>query len=454
MADQNGNFPPNHPHHPCGPWPSVFPYNKDYPGDHPHRPPQQVPGNLWWNDTEPVMGVYPWESCCDSGAADQCMCITSGEVDTWNQTYSAVSENSAAWSEQAPDNSWRTSADNWQSAYDTVSASSGTWNEAYSIASGWNSASLDSLNTIVSATSAFLSTYSASPYIHVNSAYFDGNGSEPDPLTFSRDLQAFYQDVTKAMNQLYLAGQWGEEAYRNWLEKADLNDLYYHLEKIDKLMWDVKPGITSGTKTPDGIFHQLENIWAVLNAPDGDLYLPGEWISIVDRVISVSGMNPELWYETSDVVSANSGHWSEGYSAYETLSENSGSWNDSREKTEILSESSGNWDSTHDVVLTNSGKWNETYDVLTDTSANWNAGYEAYLTLSSNSGRYDEACAKIDEVSEASGSWNSAYDTVNENSASWSSGSHETWVYEENLDVTNYSAYNAPNTIYFSYYQE
>ena len=273
MADQEDKFPPGPPHRPCGPWPSVFPYDRDYPGDHPHRPCQPVPGNVWWNDTEPVMGEYPWEHCCD-GEEDPCLCITSGEVDIWNQTYSAVSGHSADW-DRAVDDSWKSSADNWQSSYETVSANSGLWNSAYEIASVWNSGANESIYNIVSASSAFLSRYSAEPYIHVDSDYFKGNGSSEAPITLSDLYKIWSSRVNGAMNDLYSAGSWGESAHRNFLRNEDGEYYIEWIKYFDKLFWNFHTGKTdpdgnthSDFEQAGGIFYQLEKLWNVINGKE------------------------------------------------------------------------------------------------------------------------------------------------------------------------------------------
>lgn len=337
MADQEEKFPPRPPHRPCGPWPSVFPYDKDYPGDHPpHRPPH------WhhWNDTEPVMGAYPWEHCCD-GDEDPCLRITSGEVNIWNQTYSAVSGHSAAW-DRAVDDSWKNSADNWQSTYETVSANSAFWDSAYRIASALDSGANESIYNIISATSAFLKTYRAEPYFHANSAYFQGNGSPEHPLDLSDIYKMYWGWIDNAMNDLYSGGKWGDSGSRRWMSDSGYSDLKKWVEYIDQLMW--KPG--PETDSPDGeprsnyggIFYQLEKLWHSL----GDsAYL---------------------------VVTDNSGHWN---STYQNVLANSGRWESDYETTNA---NSGNWNGAYESVETNSGSWNDTCATVTENSASWAKG--------------------------------------------------------------------------------
>ena len=415
MADNRQKFPPGPPHGPCGPWPSVFPYDKDYPGDHPHRPPQPVPGNMWWNDTEPVMGVYPWEKCCDSGEYDPCVCISSGEVDLWNQTYSAVSGHSGDW-DRAVDDSWKYSADNWESSYETVSANSAFWDSAYKIASLWDSGSSESVYDILSATSAFLSTYSASPYLNVNSAYFKGNGSPDKPLDLSEIYKTYWGWMSDAMNDLYSGGKWGESGSRSWLSEERGDYLMAWIEYLDQLMW--KPGpdpndpdyyLNGGEPRSNvgGIFYQLEKLWHVVRGEKED-----DW--------KVLEENSASWNASRDAVLSTSGEWDLGYSGYQYISENSGRYETTVERVNDLSSASG--------------VWNSAYDVLDTYSASW---------IASNSA-----------LDENSGSWNETRDFVSANSGSWSSGTHESYEYAPSMTLDNYQEFNEPSTIYYTTYAE
>lgn len=249
---------------PCTPW-AYFAPDRDYPGDDP------VPHFRPWpprcNDTEPLIIVPPGGKCKD--AEDPCMCITSGEVDLWNQTYSAVSENSAAWT-KAVDDSWRDSASDWQSTYETVESESGKWESSWSITSGWNQESYDSLRNLISETSSFLVTYSASPYFNINSAFFQGNGSPEHPLDLSETHLNFLKSVENSLNDLYRDGQFGESAYRNWLSQSEVDEVWDWIEYFNKVFFDVltpteDPG-GSAMENRGGVYYQLTKIWAILNA--------------------------------------------------------------------------------------------------------------------------------------------------------------------------------------------
>ena len=391
MADQEEKFPPRPQHgpcRPCSPWRPKFPYDVDYPGDHPHRPPTDP----WYhcNDTEPLITVRPWESCCDSGDHDPCLCITSGEVEVWNQTYSAVSGHSGDW-DRAVDDSWKTSADNWESSFETVSANSGFWDSAYKIASSWDSGATESIYALISATSAFITTYSASPYLNVDEAYFAGNGSPSDPVTLSEIYKTYWRWIDTAMNDLYSGGTWGNPEYRNWASNESYDHLMEWIQYHDKLMWKPAPDSTSPSGEPrsnvGGIFYQLEKLWHIVNEGPG-----------------------------------------EGSKAYEYLQANS-----------------AHFESTYEVVDESSGSWNDVYSAVSENSAAWAIGDDSWKNSASN------WQSTYESVERASGTWDDTSEKVAANSAAWASGSHETWTYASGMDMSNYSQFNEPNTIYFNF---
>ena len=496
MADNRGKFPPRPPHRPCGPWPSVFPYNP------------------CWNYTEPVIRVYPWEKCtCNPEDLPAWMFIKGSDIDNWDQTYSAVSANSAVWNSEG-DGSWRDSADYWQGSYETVSANSGLWNSAYQIASSWNSGAAESVYSIISATSGFLETYSASPYFNANSAYFTGNGSETNPLDFNEMYKWWANRVTKAMNDLYSDGSWGESAHRSFTTEDFGEYLMEWIQYHDQLMWKVDPESTSPSGEPrsevNGIFYQLEKIWNIINGgkTDGDLAYAclqensGAWKSTYDTVLenSASWTNPDLpqsahwnsvyedvyensasWNGAQDTVRENSASWN---GVHDTVLENSASWNSVLDKVrensaswdsafDTLSEISGVVESTFETVSENSASWNSTFESVSENSAKWEEADSAWKTsadlwqssyesLSSSSGDWNSVYGSVSDssaswnaadetVRRSSASWEDTSDVVQENSAAWAKGSHETWIQPENMTIDNVEEFNEPGVIYFNY---
>lgn len=100
------------------------------------------------SDLEPAFVVKPHELCCPDESED-CVCVTSGDIEKWNET----SEYFSALSGITPEDieninaalSALTSADKWNSAYDAIETSAGEWNDVYETVntnSGtWNNAS-------------------------------------------------------------------------------------------------------------------------------------------------------------------------------------------------------------------------------------------------------------------------------------------------------------------------
>jgi len=99
-------------------------------------------------DLEPAFVVPPHEPCCPD-EKEECVCVTSGDVEKWNETADMLSALSGITPEDL-DNigsavSALTSADYWNSTYNTVCAKSANWDSAYNAVTAsadiWNSAS-------------------------------------------------------------------------------------------------------------------------------------------------------------------------------------------------------------------------------------------------------------------------------------------------------------------------
>lgn len=92
-----------------------------YPDNHWHR--------YWHNDTEAAAVPRPGEPCCGPGEKEDCVCVTSGDVELWNQV-SAISELSGFdWDALSGVSGLTTSANLWNSAFLTVYNNSAIWNE-------------------------------------------------------------------------------------------------------------------------------------------------------------------------------------------------------------------------------------------------------------------------------------------------------------------------------------
>lgn len=508
MADKNRKTPPGPPgppKRPHGPWPSVFP-----PDGHKPPPPGYPPR---WNDTEPVIGVRPWENCCDGES--ECVCVTSGDVVRWDEISSAVVENSAAWNQGGGDDSWKTSADNWNSTYVTVEENSAFWTSAYQMVENIDSGRLEDLYNLVAQTSAFLESYQGLRYIATKKEEIQGFGTSGSPLQLSEDVRANLRSLNKLIVDLY-ENAIIDPQKRKWVSQDQVDELYAWIEDHDKLFWETKPNIEHDGRRPDGVFDQLEKIWKILQSHGGIVYRAGKWISIVHDEISVSGMDPDRWDRVADLVEEKADYWT---SAYETASAALEISEKAEEKVEELAEvvdnvsakvekidqtlntviddltaTSGNWNSVYDTVYANSANWDFAYEAISDSADTWNAvsdivsesgdyWNEAYdlskqtaetveglvetvSDLSESAKLWNSAYHIVEDLNSSAELWNSAYETVSstsaelvdakdvvqENSAYWASGSKEEWVYAEDMNYDNYSGYNEEGKIYFNFY--
>lgn len=427
------------PHGPCGPWPSVYPKHRED-GVWPAWP------RPWRNDTEPVIGVYPWENCC-SGDQDPCMCITSAEVDRWDGVHDIVSANSAAWN-NGHDESWKDSADLWNSASEIVGGHSAYWDSAYSMAQRYDSGAFQDVQNFISATSAFLATYSAYTSILTDNT-LSGDGSDKRRLGLSDSIRRDMEAFKLAATALYSGGRWGEDPYRLWVSKTDLKELEDWIDLHNDLFFDTNSAYVDGLGfAPAGVFPQLEKIWALLRGTQ-------EWVYNVTSA-TVSGWNDsaDLWNGASMTIHNHSAFWEENtqvvhnhYHEWNTIvnivSGDSAYWNSAYQ---VIINSAQYWNSAYSAVINSANIWNSAYHGVSDSADLWNA---ASMILSSHSAKWDE---------EADGSWRSsaalwegASETVSANSAYWASGSHVTWQYAPSMNAGNVDQFNAPDTIYFNF---
>lgn len=503
MADKNRKTPPGPPGPPKGPWPSVFPPDG-------HRPPPGYPPR--WNDTEPVIGVRPWENCCDG--EDECVCVTSADVVRWDDAASTIVENSAAWGKTSADDSWKTSAGSWSSTYVTVEENSAFWSSAYQMIDSIDSGKLENLYDLVSKTSAFLKSYEGLKSVITDKDYIVGDGTSASPLSLSKRVKTDLTDLNSLIASLY-ENSIIDSKKRKWVSDADLEEIVAWLSDHDKLFWEVKPGIEYKGRKPDGVFDQLEKIWKILQEHGGIIYQPGKWIQIDRDVISVSGMNPPRWDAVASIVEEHAEQWS---SAFETASAAMEIAQKAEEKVEDLSEvvdnvsakiekidktlnsvieeldaTSGNWNSVYDTVYANSANWDFAYESISDSADTWNQTSEivadsgdywneAYELSQQTSETVERLAETVEDLSESAKLWNSAYhivedlnssaelwnsayetvrltsaelveakDVVQENSAYWSEASHDHWGYAKEMNYENYSGYNEQGKIYFNF---
>mgnify|MGYP007104054317 CR=1 FL=1 len=142
-------------------------------------------------DLEPAFVVPPHTPCCPD-EKEECVCVTSGDVEKWNETADMLSALSGITPEDL-DNvasavSALTSADYWNSTYNTVSTNSANWNSAYNAVTAsadiWNSASdIPELTSAINDLSTQLSALdkAKASVFFTDSASIIGDGSSGSP---------------------------------------------------------------------------------------------------------------------------------------------------------------------------------------------------------------------------------------------------------------------------------
>lgn len=441
MAENDNKIPPTPPgmpyQYPGGPWPSVFPHHKKEDGKWP-RPPMP-----WHNDTEPVIGVYPWENCCED--QDPCMCVTSADVEKWDGTHNVVSANSAYWGGEY-DDSWKNSAALWQGSSETVKTHSAYWDSAWSIASGYDPNALDPIISILSGTSAFLRTYEGELEVHTKE-WITGNGTSKNPIQLSQVAVDRLKNVQELITQLY--GGSIDEKTRKWLKTNDLDEFEEWLKALDALMFMVDPNmidyasiiqqmdkeITSASilgASGGGIFIQLNKIWAILRNME-------HWVVETTReTVAQWSDSADKWNWTWDAVNTSADRWNK-------TAESASFWNSA---CNIVGDHYENWNETYNIVNNSSQYWNSAYTNITEIENNsakiWN---DVYGVVSTNSGEWGSQDTSWKNSAEK---WEASYSAVAKNSAFWASGSHETWKYEAAMTPQNAAQFNAPGVFYYN----
>ena len=167
------NYPPYQPN-PYGPdWPDAN-YHPDWPHyRHMHA----------WNDSEPA-AVVPWpEECCPQ-SADDCVCVTSGDVQMWN-TISAVSALTGINVEGLSGLSALSGISELIPAASAVNAYSGIWMSAQYVPNIYEhiSAMSAEIDTKAPLSGEYLQRVYSDPY------FFDGAGTMKSVLKPSKDLE-------------------------------------------------------------------------------------------------------------------------------------------------------------------------------------------------------------------------------------------------------------------------
>lgn len=152
------------------------------------------------NDMEHAFVVRPHEECCPDDA-EECVCVTSGDVEKWNNAYDSISAISSidpsAFSALLDVSALSSSADFWNGTYETVSSNSAGWDKTFSAvtenSSLWNESS--SISSIASTIADIQDDVSALEVNKQDNIYFDkdsiiGDGTQGYPYQV-REWQSY-----------------------------------------------------------------------------------------------------------------------------------------------------------------------------------------------------------------------------------------------------------------------
>ena len=158
-------------------------------------------------DLEPAFVVRPHEPCCPD-EKEECVCITSGEVERWNDAAEILSGLSGFTPEDfdkiASAAEVATSADFWNSAYNTVNTNSANWNSTYNTVCS-NSATWESAGQIPEILSGMENLADAisakSDKLYFDRDSLSGDGSKGSPISV-RGWQS-YINFRDALDEVY-----------------------------------------------------------------------------------------------------------------------------------------------------------------------------------------------------------------------------------------------------------
>lgn len=185
-------------------------------------------------DMEPAFVVRPHEPCCPD-EKEECVCVTSGDVEKWNDAADMLSALSGVTPEDIEKiDEVLTSATLWNGTYEAVNANSGNWNKTFDAVTAnsatWNNASAipqitSDINNLASSLSALEDVTESKQ----DKIYFDGKSIIGDGSTGSP----------------YRVYDWARVSRIN----EDLSELYNHIITGSNISIDGLPGsafITDG----------------------------------------------------------------------------------------------------------------------------------------------------------------------------------------------------------------
>lgn len=403
----------------------------------------------------------------------------------WDDTYSAVSENSGKWF--APDifghegvsaeydpadhkyivglsgtvelqfESSANTLDIQQKAegvfnFDISKASADHWNGIDALSA--QSAYCNQASDEVANTSSYWNT--ASDEVAQHSAYWNQASDEVAENSAKWNAYSGFIDECMKTSALYSGAYQSaiQDEEGSQLKDADGDGI---TDAADAHFWSAYSGLPffAQRASADAFGNLFQDEYATKDELN-DFYTKEEADA---RFFPINGLDETSgrWETTSDTVDSNS-------AKLEKLYETSSTWNG----VEALSAHSGAWDSTHSAVRDTSADWNKTHEDVEASAYLWNSAYSetsafkevdsdlwqtASETVAAQSAYWDEASNIVAEnsgkwngvsaLSAHSAAWDNAYSSVAANSAKWNEiyGASASW--NNKMERSELSAYSA-----------
>lgn len=178
-------------------------------------------------DTEPAHQVKPWESCCPTPTGEKCECVTSADVEMWNQISAFSGINPESLSGISAFEEIAASANLWNDTFETVSSNSANWEYSYSSIEPISSKIDEILNEIEDKYKVFTT----------KDLY--GNGTKEDPLGIVS--AEFYKKILSELNY-NVSKLFDKNGNPIWMDKrvegVSINDSLQELADDNQTQWN------------------------------------------------------------------------------------------------------------------------------------------------------------------------------------------------------------------------